>query len=218
MSMGIFKNLIGIKFGRLLVHSRQGVASNGGAKWLCICECGSSTITTSTSLTSGRTKSCGCLQRDINISRLTKHGQCTTNKKHPLYATWNSMRSRCNNKNSGSYHKYGGRGIKICPEWEDFETFVLDMGNRPNWFSIDRIDNDKGYSKDNCRWADIKTQANNTRHNRLILYKGVEYTISELATKYGFESSTLRHRLNKGYDVSLCVETPINKLKAKICG
>ncbi len=86
-----------------------------------------------------------------------------TRTKHPLYATWNRMRDRCNNPNHHAYHLYGGRGIKVCQEWDEFWQFVEDMGERPEGLQLDRIDNDAGYSKDNCRWASKKQQARNRK-------------------------------------------------------
>lgn len=84
-------------------------------------------------------------------------------KEHPLYSTWLSMRQRCNTKTTWSYPYYGGRGITVCPEWDNFWQFVADMGKRPEGHTLDRIDNDKGYSADNCRWATKKEQVDNRR-------------------------------------------------------
>ena len=102
------------------------------------------------------------------------------NSEHYLYATWGMMRHRCNSPKSQHYKNYGGRGIKVCPEWDDFWQFVKDMGERPEGHTLDRIDNDKGYSKENCRWASQTQQTNNTRSVK----KAKGYNWNKTAKKY----------------------------------
>lgn len=118
-------------------------------------------------------------------------------KRGPTYATWGSMKRRCNNPNASNYHLYGGRGIGYTDDWEYYDNFLKDMGERPSSdYSLDRIDNSKGYSKDNCRWATRSEQASNKRSNRFIEYKGKDKTLSEWARQYGISVGTLFARLN----------------------
>ncbi len=119
------------------------------------------------------------------------------------------MHARCKNKNHIHYSRYGGKGIKICEEWESFDAFYKDMGDRPPGMTIDRIDGDKGYFKENCRWATSKQQANNTSWNRHVEYKGVKYTVSELSDYLGMNYQTLRSRINNGIDI----DAPLRKAK-----
>ena len=129
------------------------------AKWLCKCECGNTKQIIGASLKNGSTKSCGCLHIKRNKELFTKHG----NYKSPLYAVFVAMHQRCNNKKHKSYPLYGARGITVCNQWQDFVAFrdwSMASGYKENT-SIDRIDNDKGYSPENCRWVDRVTQSRN---------------------------------------------------------
>lgn len=126
-----------------------------------------------------------------------RHGLTKT----PEYFAWRSMRHRCLNPKDKAYHKYGGRGISISPRWESFLAFLNDMGPRPMGKSLDRIDNQGGYSKENCRWATRFEQTNNRRTNSHIFLYGQKYTVSELARKYGLTFRLLRDRLNSGWDI-----------------
>lgn len=127
------------------------------------------------------------------------------NAKHNMTNTrtwriWSAMRERCLNKNSKDFKRYGGRGIFICDEWKDsFQAFLRDMGEAPAGFSIDRIDNDNGYFKKNCRWADAKTQARNRRSNVLVAFGGQLLTVAEWAQKTGLERKTLEYRIRSGW-------------------
>lgn len=144
-----FNYLTAIKF-----HSKN---TAGKQFWFFRCSCGIRKIVCVNNVKNGTTKSCGCLQRKI----ATKHGMANTK----TYNNWHGMKTRCYNKNEKNYKYWGGRGIKVCKRWMKFENFLEDMGECPKGKSLDRKNNDKGYCKENCRWATPKQQANNRRDN-----------------------------------------------------
>jgi hypothetical protein len=163
------------KFGRLTVISKDPIRSlSGSVRWNCICDCGKAIIVVGNNLTSGNTNSCGCLKIEIH----TTHGMANS----PEYKTWAGIIQRCTNSNEEQYSDYGGRGITVCDRWlNSFEAFYRDMGPRPSPdHSIDRKENDKGYYKDNCRWATRAEQDNNKRNNVYYEYKNNQYTIPQL--------------------------------------
>lgn len=131
------------------------------------------------------------------------------------YRTWSNIKSRCLNKNTKFYKDYGGRGIKICDRWlNSFENFYEDMGERPsNKHSLDRIDNDGDYCKENCRWATWIQQSRNSRNTRMITYKGETYCLTKWAEMLDIKYSALIYRLNKGWNVEDVFNKPTRKLK-----
>lgn len=179
-------DITGCKFGRLTVLEKNGKDNFGQVIWKCRCECGNTTFVRSYHLRSGHTKSCGCLERETKTLAHTIHGKRNTR----LYEIWAGMKSRCLNPSIREYKWYGAKGVVICPEWlNDFQAFydwAIAHGYADN-LTIDRIDNNKGYSPDNCRWATKKEQQNNRSNNRFLTYNGETHNISEWAKKFGVE-------------------------------
>lgn len=155
-------DLTGKRFGRLVVTSFSETRLYGGHKrrfWNCVCDCGSSIEVLGLSLPSGNTKSCGCFKDDKQL----KHGMSNS----PEYRIWAGMWQRCSNPDNDRYVDYGGRGITVCDRWQSFDLFYLDMGHRPSSeYSIDRIDNERGYAPSNCKWSTRSEQQNNKRPPR----------------------------------------------------
>lgn len=182
------EDFTGKVFGRLTVIEYAGTRPPSRiSRWKCKCECGKEIVTQSTHLKSGATKSCGCLPKAL------KHGL----RDHRLYKTWQSMRNRCNNPNTEAYEDYGGRGIKICAEWDNFETFVKDMDDTyKKGLTLERKDVNGDYSPENCEWADRIQQANNRRNTRYVKVFGEVLTMSQAARKYNIKPHTLRYRLD----------------------
>lgn len=161
-------NLSGQRFGRLIALEWVSTNKQGNSEWLCICDCGKEVIVNSQRLKSGKTKSCGCLSRELVIKRNIS-GFKYNARNNRLYRIYYGMKTRCYNPNESTYHRYGGRGILICNEWlnsfEAFQEWALSHGYKNN-LSIDRINNDGNYEPSNCRWATAKEQANNRSINK----------------------------------------------------
>ena len=162
-------DLNGKTFGRLTAISVTKKGIRNKRAWVCQCECGSEVILQTSMLMSGHTRSCGCLHREEvgNMSR--SHGLSQT----PEYNVWMNMKARCSNPNNDHYKYYGGRGIRVCERWRtSFEDFLHDMGSKPAAkHSIDRMNNDGNYTKENCRWATANEQARNKGDNVLTYQK-----------------------------------------------
>lgn len=124
------------------------------------------------------------------------------------YAAWANMLYRCNNENASQYGRYGGRGIKVCQSWQDFTSFLKDMGARPSQaHSLDRIDVNGDYSPENCRWADVKTQARNRRSTRFYDYAGERLSLSEIFEKYHLNKRRVLSRLRRGWTIDEAIES-----------
>ena len=206
------KDLVGQRFGRLTVLYL--VEANGkGVTWHCKCDCGNEKDVSSRCLLGGHTKSCGCIAKEGNNY---KHGGAKTGDFERLYRVWERMKERCNNPNFFAYDRYGGRGIKVCEEWLDYNVFRdwalshgYDKDAEHRKCTIDRIDNNKGYSPDNCRWVDQKAQNNNYSRNRVIEYNGEKHNVSEWSTITGIPYYTLMNRIRRGYTVEELFTIPV---------
>lgn len=137
------------------------------------------------------------------------------------FARYNAMRARCHNPNNIAYHNYGGRGIALCDRWlngdgerSGYECFLADMGPRPVGMSLDRIDNNKGYSPPNCRWATRAEQHSNMRTNRIVYISGEGKTVAEWARHVGIPKHTILRRLDRGWDAAEAVLHPIDPHKS----
>lgn len=162
------QQITGQRFGRLSVIRQEGWLPNGKDRtrgWLCVCDCGRETVTTSTRLKSGATTSCGCFV--VEAARATRKllgGPVRHGHSHsPTYRSWYAMRQRCENRKNKRFEIYGGRGISVCERWKLFDNFLEDMGARPEGKTLDRIDCDGNYEPANCRWATASEQMKNRR-------------------------------------------------------
>lgn len=206
--MPVAKQLDGQVFGRLTVIERFR-SRNGRVTWLCRCECGKLHEVNSHALTSGHTKSCGCWKAERNTSTAPTHGHASRKTGlSPTYQSWRGMWTRCTNPNVKSYKDYGGRGVRICDRWKDFENFLADMGERPPGTTLDREKNEIGYEPGNCRWATRLTQARNTRANVKLTYQGKEMTQAEFSELIGMNQSTVSYRMKAGWTVEQIATTP----------
>lgn len=201
-------DLTGQKFGRLTVL-KQGERINNHIGWVCRCDCGSIKTVEGRYLTKGRTKSCGCLNKEINTQKATKHSLCGTR----LYNTYHNMKKRCYNPHSDHYKWYGAENKTICDEWLgkdgflNFQKWALENGYRDD-LTIDRIDNTKGYSPDNCRWVTPKENCRNKRNNRRITIDEKTKTLSEWCEIYSISEHMVRARITKGWDEIKALTTP----------
>lgn len=190
-------NLEDQRFGRLTVIEENGRINNRIA-WLCRCECGNEvTLSSNRLLHKEGTKSCGCLRSEASANRATKHGHAKTR----IYEIWSSIKSRCDSPRNKNYSRYGGRGIKVCERWRDFESFYEDMKDGyQDDLTIDRKDNDGHYEPSNCRWVTQQQQLSNYSRNRFITINGETDTIKNMCIKYGVPYDKTFRRIKKGID------------------
>ena len=185
-----------------------------GHTFVCECSCGNTTVVYYSSIKSGNTKSCGCYRKEASSRRKrTVHG----NTGNPIFSRYKSMIDRCNNPENVNYINYGRRGIKVCEEWlkdfSVFESWALENGFDKK-LSIERIDNDGGYSPENCKWANRSEQANNRRSNRNLTFKGRTQNLRAWANELGIKENTIRARLdNLGWSVEKSLTKPTNKYR-----
>lgn len=199
--------LEGTRYGMLTVVAFAGLNPTRNSRWLCRCDCGEERVHTGANLKRGNILSCGCRRRGPRVIDPVAS--------HPDFSVYSAMLDRCNSANSRSYHRYGGRGIKLCRRWVEggFRAFIADMGARPaGRHSIDRIDNNGGYwcgkaecpecgplnRVPNCRWATPKQQQRNRNVNVRLTHNGETLTLVEWAEKLGIRYTTLKRRYETG--------------------
>ena len=203
--------LLNKRFGRLTVL-KQTDTVKGQTMWLCKCDCGNTAVVRGTSLNTGATVSCGCFRNEEASRRALKHGDTRDQDSISVeYTTWRNMKARCYNPNHISFPYCGANGITVCSEWLDnFPQFLKDMGRRPSGkYSLDRIDNNKGYSKGNCRWATPETQMNNMTINRILTFNDKSQTVSQWSREIGLTHFTIHARLKRGWSVEKTLTTPL---------
>lgn len=200
-------DLTGQRFGRLTVIEK--VPNHGKhVAWKCLCDCGRFIETTTSNLRGKHhTQSCGCLQRERTGNATRVHGMTKTR----LHRVWCAMRNRCERTNNDNYAYYGGRGIKVCDEWKKFQPFMewaLSSGYADN-LTLDRIDSDKDYYPENCRWATMHEQNSNKRNNHYLEFQGQIKTISDWSDITGIPRYTLLRRVNElGWNAEKALSTP----------
>lgn len=207
-------DLTGQRFGRLTVI-KFAETKNHTLYWKCKCDCGNIKIIAGNDLKSKKIKSCGCLRKEKASNLNKKHNLCNTR----IYNIFLGAKSRCYNIKDKAYKNYGGRGIKICNEWlNDFMNFynwAINSGYQDN-LTLDRIDVNKNYEPNNCRWTTMKEQENNRTNNRRIKYKEKIYTLSQLSNILGLSSVTLKWRLDHNWnenELSLKTNFGNNKIR-----
>lgn len=194
MTREVPDEIIGKKFGRLIVISETRSPDRRGRFYICLCDCGNRTSVYAGHLKNGGTKSCGCTRNGINAT----HGMSRTAE----YRAWENARSRCRNPKNMKFPIYGGRGIQFCERWaKSFENFLNDMGRKPSkHHSLDRKDSDGNYEPGNCRWATTAQQNNNRpNYNRTVEVNGIRMTVAEAARLTGIPHGTICSRIDRGW-------------------
>lgn len=205
-----FIDLTDKRFGRLKVESYAGNQHGNTrptAKWNCLCDCGKRSVVSGSVLRAGDSNSCGCLLAETRGKSTIKHGKC----KSGAYESWQGIKDRCLNQNNKSFKNYGGRGISVCDRWlESFENFFEDMGPRPPRLTIERVNNEKGYSPDNCQWATRKVQNIDKRNNNYITHEGITLHISEWSIRTRIDRHLIYRRIFKlGWSIKEALTIPV---------
>lgn len=208
---------IGTRFARLVVitHIAPIVNRLGHNEYMvrCQCECGQLHDVRERLLKGGKTRSCGCLNRESYMTTAITHGL----SKSPEYRVWNAMTQRCMNPKTKPYKNYGGRGITVCERWLKFSNFYADMGPKPKGMFIERINNNKGYCKDNCRWATKKEQCRNMRRNVFITFRGITACLAEMSERFGIKYSVLKKRVESGWSSERTMTEPVQGTRCAPC-
>lgn len=209
MARRTMRDLAGERYGRWLVLSFSH-QKNRASYWLCRCDCGTERTVIGTTLINGSSLGCGCTRMANMRKGRRTHGATGTKRRHPEYNIWRNMRGRCHNPKYLDYPRYGGRGITVCDEWmNDFSRFIFDMGPRPSLkHSIERLDNDAGYSKENCIWATNTVQANNKRNTIFLILDGEQISLPDACRKLSISYDMVKCRRLSGWPRERWFEPP----------
>lgn len=192
-------------FGEWRIVSSETIVRGRKSYVQAICSCGKTDWVHASNIARGKTKSCGCQRKYSHTLYKTRHGMTDSSE----YVIWCSMKKRCENKNCHAYARYGGRGITVCERWQVFENFYNDMGPRPDGMSIERINNDLGYSPDNCVWANRTRQIRNRSNTMNVTVDGETAPLIVFCKRYGIRYKTAWYRVNRGMSPEAAVKTPL---------
>lgn len=200
-------NLVGRRFGRLVVTAIAQPDARGRTSFVCRCDCGTDKVVASNALSTGTTRSCGCLGVESRRNRATTHGMTETAE----HRCWAKMKSRCLNRSDRGFGNYGGRGIRVCDRWvNSFEAFYADMGPRPTPdHSLERVDVNGHYEPGNTVWTTRRAQSRNRRNNRMVTVDGVTRTLTEWCELVGLAYDTVRRRLDDGMSPDVALSKPV---------
>lgn len=208
------EDISGQKFGRLTAIKYAGKSKGKQTLWECRCDCGKTVIVHHQNLKSGHTSSCGCYNNELISEREKTHGQTKTR----LYNIWHDMNYRCSSQKHSSYKDYGGKGIIVCEEWrksfEAFRDWALQNGYSDD-LSLDRMNGNGNYFPENCRWATLIQQANNTNRNLFFTVDGHTDTLANLCRKYDMPYVVVHARIYRGWKVEKALTTPPNTKRAR---
>lgn len=210
-----FERLEVIKFDHYIYIKKQDGYEYRVKAWLCKCDCGTLKVIRHNALTTGNTKSCGCFMREHQHEFIKQYTKPLKHpREHRLHEIWIGIKERCNNPQNFVYKNYGGRGIKICEEWNDihggydaFYEWAMNNGYSDE-LSIDRIDVNGDYHPENCRWANNYVQSLNKRNTLYLTYKGIKKPLMEWAKEYNIPYRRLKERIKSGWDIEKALTTP----------
>ena len=194
----------GDRFGRLTLLEETPMRASSTRDWRVVCDCGTVLEVRENGMKSGHSSSCGCLNREMTSKATRQHGLGATSESQ----AWRDMRKRCFNPKDPNYPNYGGRGIDIDPRWDDFMTFLADVGPKPHTdYTLDRRDNSRGHWPDNVRWVPMAVQQRNKRTNCVLEVAGVRRVLVDWARLYSIDDATLYHRYKRVAALGLPIET-----------
>jgi len=213
---GKIKDIAGQRFSRLTVHEFVELKQRSGspfkrAMWSCKCDCGQRIVVCGIDLRSGNTTSCGCRRQEVLASigdRTKTHGYASGGENNftGAYRTWRSMMGRCYTESCVGFENYGGRGISVCDRWHDFQSFLADMGERPDGGSIERIDCNGNYEPANCKWIPNNQQARNTRATKWVFLNGKRMVQADAARALGITRQKIHEWLKRPHTIPARIE------------